>query len=242
MTNTLSPRLRAIGGFCIMLVAACSSSSKNKGLSDTAGAAAIPATAARDTAHKALAAIPASVDSLGTHAEDLYDAVKAGAWGQAQALLASLRRDVAALPSETPNDARSAVTATADSLAAEIGSHRRIEAMADANRATYISAQLVRDYASSTPVQVLLLDYEGRELELWASQRNMAKLATVKADLRRTWDEVKPAVGARDARQAAHTEALVATIEKAGTPAALAKLATPFLDEVDLLEKVFTNQ
>ncbi len=124
----------------------------------------------------------------------------------------------------------------------EIGAKDRHKAMIDANRATFVSAELVRNYSGPTPEQVLLLDYEGRELEIWVALKNADKLATTKADIRRFWNELRGFVVARNSAQAQHTDALVARIEKANTPAELGRLATPFLDEVDLLEKVFTNQ
>ena len=231
-------------GSCLLLLSAvgCAKPARDEAKVDSANGAMGAATPTSDTSHKAVSAIPAAVDSLGSHAEDLYDEVKAASWTKAERLLAALRSDIVNLPDGTPAKAKENLKATADSLAREIATRRKAEAMADANKATYVSAELVRDYASVTPVQVLLLDYEGRELELWSSQRNMARLATVKSDLRRIWDEVKPKIESRNAKQASHTETLVARIEKANTPAEIAKLATPFLDEVDLLEKVFTNQ
>jgi hypothetical protein len=200
-----------------------------------------------------VASIPPAIDAVGTYGEDLYDVVKAGDWKKASLYLDSLRTAAAQLPSGLSaewratdrlpsSDAKHSLEALVDSLNAEIASKRRLEAQVDANRVTYISAELVRPYTSKTPVQVLLLDYEGRELEIWATAKNQTKLTTTKADIRKFWDEVRPQVESRNPTQAKHTEDLVAQIEKAKTPAELKKLATPFLDEVDLLEKVFTNQ
>lgn len=223
--------LVATGG---LLAAACAKSERRP--SDTTT---VPPTSATPAAP---AAVPVALDSLGARAENMYDVVKAGQWAKASVAVDSLLATVEALPSSADADARRLLREGIDSLRAQIASRRRVPAMATANRMTHTSAQLVQGYASPTPTQIILLDYEGRELEIWAGQNDMAKLAATKADLRRIWDEVRPQVAARNAAQAAHTDSLVARIESARTAAAVRALAKPFLDEVDLLEKVFTPQ
>lgn len=221
-----------------LLAGACARSERRP--SDTASAAATVPPA--DTSLAAAGAVPATVDSLGARAEDLYDVVKAGQWAKASTLVDSLRAAVEALPPSTDADTRRTLRENVDFLRQQVAGRRRVAATAAANRVTYASAQLVRAYTSPTPVQVLLLDYEGRELEIWSAQNDMAKLATTKTDLRRLWNEVRPQVAARNAAQASHTDSLVARIESARTASAVRALAKPFLDEVDLLEKVFTGQ
>jgi len=185
--------------------------------------------------------VPPSVDAVGTHGEDLYDQAKARDWKKATGHLDSLRVAIGKLPADIPANTKASLTALSDSLAADIAGKNRAKAMVDANRVTLLATDLVRPYASATPVQVMLLDYEGRELEIWSTARDTIKLAATKRDLRRTWDEIRPEVQKRNPKQAEHTETLVARIDAAKTPAELSKLATPFLDEVDLLEKVFAS-
>jgi len=207
-----------------------------------AGTVARSAPASRDSVHRALAAVPAEVTEVGEHAEDLYDAVAGGRWSTAQRILDSLRMSTGNLPASVDANDKTTLAALEDSLAKRIAGKQRLPAMIEANQATYISVQMLRPFASATPVQVLLLDYLGRELEIWSGASNAVKLASTKSELRKTWDEVRPLIAAHDAKQAAHTDALVARIERASTPQAIRTLATPFLDEVDRLEKVFTNQ
>ena len=245
MNTQLSIKL--LGATAALIAIACNKSSESARVSDSAAGTAVniapPATTSADSTKKVSSAgVPKAVDAVGSFAEDLYDEAKARNWGKASKLLDSLRAAITQLPAEVPADAKTSLSATADSLRREIGAKDRYKAMIDANRATYVSAELVRNYSGPTPGQVLLLDYEGRELEIWAAMKNADKLATTKTDIRRFWDELRHWVVARSPTQAQHTDALIGRIDKANSPAELGRLATPLLDEVDLLEKVFTNQ
>ena len=58
--------------------------------------------------------------------------------------------------------------------------------------------------------------------------------------IRQTWNSVKPKVEAKGGtKQAQNFETLVAKTDAAANIADYAKVATPILDEVDNLEKVF---
>lgn len=58
--------------------------------------------------------------------------------------------------------------------------------------------------------------------------------------IRETWNADKPKIEAKGAgKVAAKFESLVAQAEKAASVADYTKVATPILDEVDNLEKVF---
>lgn len=218
------------------LVACAKGSEKYPGSYESA-AGNVGARPSTTTATKPTASVPPSVDAVGTHGEDLYDQVKAGSWKKASEHLDSLRAAIAQLPADV--NTKASLTALTDSLSRDIAGKRREQGMIDANRVTYLAAEMTRPYASTVPVQVMLLDYDGRELEIWSAARDNEKLAATKRDLRRTWDEIRPEIQKRNPKQAEHTETLVARIEAAKTPAELSKLATPFLDEVDLLENVF---
>lgn len=218
------------------LVACTKGSEKYPGSYESA-AGNVGARASTTTATRPTASVPPGIDAVGTHGEDLFDQVKAGNWKKATEHLDSLRVAVARLPADV--DTKASLTALGDSLSRDIAGRRREQGMIDANRVTYLAAEMVRPYESTVPVQVMLLDYDGRELEIWSAARDNEKLAATKRDLRRTWNEIRPEVQKRNPKQAEHAETLVARIDAAKTPAEVSKLATAFLDEVDLLEKVF---
>jgi len=190
--------------------------------------------------------VPAAVVALGEHGEDLYDAVNAGRWPKAQALLDSARSAARSLPASSSGLAATAqgeLPGVLDSLAQAIASKQQARALALANRVTYMATELTRPYAQAVPVEVQLLDYYGRELELGASAKDQARITQAATDIQRTWSAVKPAVEQHGGqKQATHTDALVTKIIAAQTPAEAGRLARSFLDEVDDLEKVFTKR
>lgn len=189
-------------------------------------------------------AVPKAVDDLGNAGEDLYDAIDARNWREAQTLLARVERAAHALPAAPAiRDQQPALAAEIDSLHRAIAAHDRLPALEGANQVTYRSARLTEPYAPPTPTEVLLLDYYGREVDIWAAQRDSARLRRTVADLRTTWERVKPAVVSHHGEAAARQmDADVARLEAARTPTEYTRASKPFLDQVDVLEKVFTKQ
>jgi multidrug efflux pump subunit AcrA (membrane-fusion protein) len=192
----------------------------------------------------ASAPIPGSINDVGTYGEDLYDQVKLGDWAKAKAYLDSLHAAAPNLPSgEQVRAQRNDLDSAIARLDKAVAARDRSTALEVANRATYLSAQMTTPYHGVAPTEVLLLDYYGRELEIWAARRNLPKLKETAAALESTWSALKPTVERRGGALAArNTDVLVARIKSAKSPADYARVATPFLDQVDELEKVFTTQ
>lgn len=196
---------------------------------------------------KAPAAVPskasATLDALGEGGENVYDAAKAGDWKAASAKTAGLEKAAQALPprwKEMANQFR--LASSLGRLRSSVQAHRKWEAMHEANRVTLFAARLSRGTAPRVPVEVTLLDVYGRELEVGAMRGDRASLARAQCDLAVTWAQIRPSIEQRGgAKQATTFGALLAQVEKAQTPAQLARLAIPILDEVDNLEKVFTK-
>lgn len=68
----------------------------------------------------------------------------------------------------------------------------------------------------------------------------MAKLRDTAADIRRTWDQVKPQIEShKGTTESQIFTKLVTDVEQATTVAQYQKLAPKILDQVDKLEKVF---
>jgi hypothetical protein len=182
------------------------------------------------------AGVPAAVAEVGTHGEDLYDQVKAASWSKAAAIMDSLDRAVSSLKP----DERAQLSGVLDTLRSAIAAHRKETALEAANRVTLIGAKLTEAYHPKMPADIVRLDYYGRELEIWAARKDMARLASTAAELRRTWEAVKPIeISNGGAAAAARTDSLVTRLSAAKSPADYAKLATPILDVVDELEKPF---
>jgi uncharacterized protein YcbX len=115
----------------------------------------------------------------------------------------------------------------------------RQAAMREANQVTLDVANMTTAYKLIVPVEVTRLDYYGRELEVWAQAQDANKLQATAREMRRTWDSLRPSVEKHKATEAKRFDALVAQVESARAPADYARVATPVLNEVDNLEKLF---
>ena len=111
--------------------------------------------------------------------------------------------------------------------------------MLAANLITRDVSEMSAAYKVIVPVEVVLLDYYGRELEIWAEAQDTSKLQATAREMRKTWNAVRPSIEAKNPAVAKKFEGLVAQVEAAKAPADYAKVAKPVLDEVDNLEKVF---
>lgn len=237
----------SIGSAALFLIVVACAGSGNATRTDTVATSRARAATERAAAPAppiAPAPVPQTVTDIGNHGEDLYDAVHASNWSKAQAIVDSLDGSVNALPAGDARiqPQRAALSAVLDTVHREVAARHRYAALEAANQVTYRAAKMTEPFAPSTPAAVALLDFYGREVEIWAAQKNMPKLQETTSAMRATWNMVRPAVESHGGIAAARDmERDVASIEAARTPAAFARLATPVLDQVDVLEKVFTK-
>lgn len=184
------------------------------------------------------AAPPQTLADAGEFAENVYDFAKAKNWAKAGEKLAGLEKTVNELKAK--NLAAPQLVEATSSLAAAVKAKNEIDAMREANQATFLVADETAKYNLTVPVEVVKLDYYGREIEILAMTKDEAKLKLTAQAIRQTWNAVKPKMEAKGAgKEAAKFESLVAQTEKAASVSDYAKVATPILDEVDNLEKVF---
>lgn len=184
------------------------------------------------------AAPPRVLVDAGEFAENIYDHAKAKDWTKADEKLARLEKAAADL--KTQNLSTAQITETTNALSTAVKAKNELDAMREANQATFLIAGQTAKFNLKVPVEVIKLDYYGREIERLAMTKDEAKLKSTAAAMRQTWNAVKPKVEAKGAsKEAAKFESLVAQTEKAASVADYAKVATPILDEVDNLEKVF---
>src|SRR6267142_702767 len=161
--------------------------------------------------------LPAALSQVGEDAETVYDAVKAADWSTARRHVASVRRPAA-------------VTA-----------QHRAAALREANRLTLIAAEMASVFSPPVPLAVTRLDYLGRELEIWSQPSDPPRLEATAADIRATWQQLRPTLDAtRDARIVAELDALVTRLHAAQPRYRM--LAGELLDAVDRLEAVFKTK
>lgn len=187
--------------------------------------------------------LPSPIAAVAHHGENVYDAARATDWPRAASSLDSLQRGATGIGAvEGVHDTlRTQLVAQLDTLSSAVTTRDRFGSLRSANELTRLAAEATRPFSPSLPVEVTLLDYDGRLLELWSEQNDPGKLRSSTALMRRTWDAVRGRVESRPGGQgaAASFDALVMRAEAATTVADYAAVAPRILDEVDALERLF---
>ncbi|MEA2551829.1 MAG: hypothetical protein QOJ65_5 [Fimbriimonadaceae bacterium] len=242
--NTLALGALVLAVFLIIWFGACSSTSSSTiNMREAApnvnapAATAASASAAVTTAES----VPQSLANAGEYGENVYDYAKANDWKNADVKLAALRDAARQVRTDVKNNSAAVERLDGSVVALDraVSSKDRQATMREANQVTLDVANLTTAYKLSVPVEVIRLDYYGRELEVWAQAKDANKLQAAAREMRRTWDALRPAIEGKSATEVKKFAALVAQVESAKTPADYARVATPVLDEVDNLEKLF---
>jgi uncharacterized protein YcbX len=184
---------------------------------------------------------PTSLTNAGEYGENVYDYAKANDWKNADVKLAALKGAIKKVRTDVKDQSTAVdrLDANVAALDRAVTAKDRQAAMREANQVTFDAADMTAAYKLSVPVEVTKLDYYGRELEVWAQAQDANKLQATTGEMRRTWDSLRPTIEAHNKTEAKKFEALVAQVESAKTSADYARVATPVLNEVDNLEKLF---
>ena len=223
-------------------LSACSSGSRSETNTNSAGTKMSNAAAGTPmTVNIKTETVPKSLMDAGEYGENIYDYAKANDWKKAEARIAALKEATKKVRADGKNQPTKVDRLEADvaDLDRAVTAKNRQAAMVAANQITRDVAEMSAAYKVIVPVEVVLLDYYGRELEIWAEAKDTSKLQATAREMRKTWDAVRPSIEAKNPAVAKKFEGLVAQVEAAKAPADYAKVATPVLDEVDNLEKVF---
>lgn len=113
--------------------------------------------------------------------------------------------------------------------------------MCDANQVIVIADQLAMQLEPKMPLEVAMLDYYGRELEIWAADGNTARLKNVAGKIRETWEALRPSIQSHGGSPQLQKfdDTLIALVETASSPTEYSLLAAPVQGEVNNLRKVF---
>lgn len=186
------------------------------------------------------ATVPKPLAAAGEYAENVYDAAKAKDWKTADEKLAALKDSTAQLGGTSGVGDLGTLRADTAALEKAVGARDQQAALLASNKATFDAANLSASFDNPVPVAVTKLDYYGRQVEVQAASGDTAALKQTAAEVKSTWDGVRAQVvkngGAAEAKK---FDGLVAQLQQANTPGQYGKLATPILDQVDYLEKVF---
>ena len=234
--NTGALGIVALMVFLMIWLSACSSGSQST--ANTNKAMTSPTASSAVTTQES---VPTSLANAGEYGENVYDYAKANDWKNANTKVAALKDAVKKVRTDVKNQSAAvdSLDAKAAALDRAVTAKDRQAAMREANQVTIEVADMTAAYKLTVPVEVTKLDYYGRELEVWAQAQDANKLQSTAREMRRTWNSLRPSVEAHKAAEAKKFDALVAQVESAKTSADYARVATPVLNEVDNLEKLF---
>ena len=184
----------------------------------------------------------ATLNKLNDYATSIYNIVKLQKWREAEQDIAQMQTSFQQLKNELNiSNAELAqlysnITALKSSVAA-----KNHQAMCDANQMTLTTAKLTKHFDPKMPIEVAMLDYYGRELEIWTATENTTKLRAAAEKIRRTWEALRPSIHSRGGSTQLENfeDTLIALVEKASSPTEYSLLATPILGEVKNLRKLF---
>ncbi len=179
---------------------------------------------------------------MANSAKSVYSLAKAGQWSAARKQLSSLQTIARSLPIN-PTFTRQEI-AKLNSWIVPLENLIAVKqplAMDIANQLAMVASQLAIQPNSRLPIEVVMLDYYGRELEIWSTRGNPVKLKTVANKITKIWHDLRPAMQAeRSSIQVQPLEdTLVALLDEAISPAEYQLLSAPLLAEVNQLQAMF---
>ncbi|MGA7936817.1 MAG: hypothetical protein WCA35_24890 [Kovacikia sp.] len=198
--------------------------------------------AGRDRPSPGISDKVANLNQIANGAKTIYNLVKADNWAEANTQLASLQETMLRLKAN--NRVSKADFAHLNALIMALKgsvSARHHQAMYDTNQLAMTAVQLAKQSNPQIQVEVAMLDYYGRELEIWSERGNTAKLKTVADRINQTWSSLRPEIQTLHvpAQVQQFDDTLVALVQTATSPTEYRLLATPLLVEVNNLQRLF---
>ncbi|KAB0666800.1 hypothetical protein F6V25_05135 [Oryzomonas japonica] len=129
--------------------------------------------------------------------------------------------------------------ATSD-LERAVAAQDRIVSMKSANKIMLLGARLAETSSAATPINVAVIGFCGRKLEILAETENVFELSDTVSKLHLAWQQLIPQVTARGGiKEVKKFAEIMKRFEVAKTPDEYGKLAAAVVDQVDIIEKIF---
>lgn len=186
--------------------------------------------------------IPQALKDVGEYGERVYDMAKTADWTKTQADLAALKQSAQQLSHQMPNDSLgiSQLNASIERLQQAVTANNQQTTQQLANQITLLAAQMTQPYQTKVPVEITLLDYYGRQLEIDAARGNLNQLQATVGQIDQTWNTVRPVLLSHGGNaEVQQFNSLVIKLNQDKSVNDYSPLATSVLDQVDRLEAVF---
>lgn len=198
------------------------------------------------TGNAKIATLSEELEIIHHHAEDIYDLAKANKWKSVERTVGALKKagqTLGTLPNEESAMLLPRLSRTITGLEESIAARKRIDAMRLANKITLIEAAMAEPLKPRVPTNVGLLDFYGRELDMWSEARDMERLSYIVVRMHLAWQTLIPQFSTQnDLRFIKRFAEILKRLDLATTPEEYGRLAAQVRDEVDDLEKAFRNE
>ena len=183
------------------------------------------------------------LEQLIGNAKDIYEKAEVNRWKHLDKKLSSIVKVEQLLPSVTPEKDMpyyNNLMGVTSELERAIASQDRIVAMKSANKVMILGARLAEAHSSPVPINVAVIAYCGRKLEILSETENVLDLSDTVAKLHLSWQQLIPLVtaygGLKEVKRFAE---IMKRLESAKTPDEYGRLASSVVEEINIIEKIF---
>jgi len=183
------------------------------------------------------------LDQLIDNAKDIYEKTEANHWRHLDKNLNSIIRIEQLLPGMTYEKEmpyyKNLMGVTSE-LERAIASQDRIFAMKSANKIMILGARLAEAHNSSIPINVAVIAYCGRKLQILSETENVLDLSDTVAKLHLSWQQLIPLISANGGiKEIKRFAEIMKHLEAAKTPDEYGRLASSVVEQADIIEKMF---
>jgi hypothetical protein len=187
--------------------------------------------------------IVTELDSLSGCAEEIFTLALTGKMDRVGKRLETLKKDAAAfayVQDEASSILLPRLGRTIADLEKAIASKNRLDTMRFSNRITLIAATVAVPFRPSVPTEVSLLDYNGRELEIWSEVKVTEKLSSIVIRMHLAWQTLMPKLIEQNRiKELRRFSDLMGRLELARVPEDYGRLSRQVLAETDVLKAIF---
>jgi|GEM_PF-2560269 len=189
--------------------------------------------------------IETALGSLTGYAEDIFNLALAGNLERAEKRLDSLKKQAVALDciqDEANLTLLPRLKRTIADLGKAISAKNVQETLRKANRVTLIAAALAVPYKPRIPTEVSLLEYNGREIEIWSAVKRVDKLSGITLRMHLAWQTLMPKlIQYNGDKELKRFSELMRRLEQARTAEEYDRVSKQILAGTETLEAIFAK-
>ena len=189
--------------------------------------------------------IATELDSLSGSAEEIFSLALLGKIERVGRKLDALKKNAAAfdyIQDEASSILLPRLGRTIAELEKSIAARNRLDIMRYSNRITLIAATVAVPFKPSVPTEVSLLDYSGRELEIWSEVKKTDKLSSIVIRMHLAWQTLMPKLIEQNClKELRRFSDIMGHLESARLPEDYGRLSRQVLVETDVMKSIFVK-